>query len=520
MGKSQEARSLREQIRVVKGVSLACSAARAGLSPRATKDMSETPPPPNAGQRILNVVIGVCRATVESLPGRLLLFTLGFVMLAQLLIFLPLAAQFRTNWLSDQAETAFIATLAADVAQGGTLGDMEVSELLEASDAVAVARVTEGRNELVLYGGPIDAPLIEADLRVEGWWTSIGSAARTFTVSHERYIRIIANPQARPGDIIDVIVPEAPLKSALLAYSVDLIQLSLFIAIVTGALLYVTLLYAFVRPMRQLAASMARFQQDPMDPGRAIQPEKRKDEIGQAQRALAAMQEDVRASMKQRERLAALGEAMAKINHDLRNVLATAQLVSDRLVSFEDDRVRKMGARMVRAVGRGIRLTEATLEYGRAEESPPQTMRLNLRVALDEAAADAMATEGEGKWVSDVAEGTAIDADPDHVHRIFLNLFRNGIQAMTLAERDIHLSVSATPDDGFMRIEVADGGPGLPSKAQENLFQPFTSSTRREGTGLGLTTARELARAHGGDIVLVRTGEDGTVFAVTLPGVG
>ncbi|MBI1235122.1 MAG: HAMP domain-containing protein [Alphaproteobacteria bacterium] len=479
--------------------------------------MTKLSPPLRAAQRLRNVVIGVCRATVESLPGRLLLFTLGFVMLAQMLIFLPLAAQFRTNWLSDQAETAFIAALAADVARGGTLGDMEVSELLEASDAVAVARVTEGRNELVLYGGPIDAPLIEADLRRESWSMRISSAARTFTVTDERYIRIIANPQARPDDIIDVIVPEAPLKAALLEYSVGLLQLSLFIAVVTGILLYVTLLYAFVRPMRQLAAAMARFQKDPMDPRRAIVPDTRKDEIGQAQRALAAMQEDVRAALKQRERLAALGAAMAKINHDLRNVLASAQLVSDRLVSFEDERVRKMGARMVRAVGRGIRLTEATLQYGKAEESPPQTMRLNLKLALDEAAADAMATEGEGEWVNAIADGTAIMADPDHVHRIFLNLFRNALQAMTMVGGDIRLSVSAGAEDGYMRIEIADAGPGLPQKARDNLFQPFTSSTRREGTGLGLTTARELARAHGGDIVLVRTGEDGTVFAVTLP---
>jgi signal transduction histidine kinase len=479
--------------------------------------MIETPPPPPVTQRFVRVVVGICRATVESLPGRLLLFTLGFVMLAQLLIFLPLAAQFRTNWLSDQAETAFIAALAADVAAGGTLGDMEVSQLLEASDAVAVARVTEGRNELVLYGGPIDAPLIEADLRREDWLTRISSAARTFVVSDERYIRIIANPQARPEDIIDVIVPEAPLKAALLDYSVGLIQLSLFIAIVTGILLYVTLLYAFVRPMRQLAAAMARFQKDPMDPKRSIQPENRKDEIGQAQRALAAMQDDVRASLKQRERLAALGAAMAKINHDLRNVLATAQLVSDRLVSFEDDRVRKMGARMVRAVGRGIRLTEATLQYGRAEESPPQTMRLNLCLALDEAAADAMATEGEGEWCNEITDGTAIEADPDHVHRIFLNLFRNGLQAMTMVGGEMRLSVTCRMADDFVEIEVTDVGPGLPAKAQENLFQPFTSSTRREGTGLGLTTARELARAHGGDIVLVRTGEDGTVFMVRLP---
>jgi signal transduction histidine kinase len=479
--------------------------------------MTATPPSPPAAQRLKDVVIGACRAVFESLPGRLLLFTLVFVMLAQLLIFLPLAAQFRTNWLADQAETAFIAALAADVAEGGTLGDMEVSELLEASDAVAVARVTQGRNELVLYGGPIDAPLIEADLRRQGWWTRIIAAARTFTVGEERFVRIIANPQARPDDIIDVIVPEAALREDLLAYSASLFQLSLFIAIVTGILLYVVLLYAFVRPMRQLSAAMARFQRDPMDPANAFKPDRRHDEIGVAQRALAEMQDDVRTALKQRERLAALGEAVSKINHDLRNVLAAAQLVSDRLVSFEDERVRKMGARMVRAIGRGIRLTEATLQYGKAEESPPQPMRLNLVVALNEAAADAMATEGEGEWVNGIADGTAIMADPDHVHRIFLNLFRNALQAMTMVGGEIRLAVRAGTSGGFVRIEVEDAGPGLPAKAQENLFQPFTSSTRREGTGLGLTTARELARAHGGDVVLVRTGADGTVFAVTLP---
>ncbi|WP_421792817.1 sensor histidine kinase [Hyphobacterium sp.] len=481
--------------------------------------MNETPLSPPATQRLQLAVIGACRAIFESLPGRLLLFTLVFVMLAQLLIFLPLAAQFRTNWLSEQAETAFIAALAADVAAGGTLGEMEVSELLEASDAVAVARVTEGRNELVLYGGPIDAPLIEADLRNESWPARISAAAQTFMVREERYLRIIANPAPRPDDIIDVIVPETAMREDLIAYSATLFQLSFFIAIVTGILLYVTLLYAFVRPMRRLAAAMARFQRDPLNPASSITPQARRDEIGVAQRALAEMQEDVRSSMKQRERLAALGAAVSKINHDLRNVLAAAQLVSDRLVSFEDERVRKMGARMVRAVGRGIRLTEATLQYGRAEESPPQTMRLNLRVALDEAAADAMATDssGEGDWINEIGEDVALEADPDHVHRIFLNLFRNALQAMTAAGGMVRLAVSAEPADGFVSIQVADAGPGLPAKAQENLFQPFTSSTRREGTGLGLTTARELARAHGGDVVLVRTGEDGTVFAVTLP---
>lgn len=69
-----------------------------------------------------------------------------------------------------------------------------------------------------------------------------------------------------------------------------------------------------------------------------------------------------------------------------------------------------------------------------------------------------------------------------------------------------------------MVIEVCDNGPGLPPRAVENLFRPFAGSARAGGTGLGLAIARELMRAHGGDMELQRTGADGTVFPLRLSG--
>lgn len=457
------------------------------------------------------------RAVLESLPGRLLLFIIVFVMIAQMLIFLPLASSFRSSWLAERAQAAHIAALSADVAGGESLGQEAVRQLLSGADAVAVARVTGGRNELVLYGGPIEGPLIDVDRRGANWIRDIAETAGTFLSAEGRFLRIIAEPMSAPGDVIDVIVPEAPLKRELADYSAGLFWLSAFIAIVTGALIYVTLFYMFVRPMRKLTRAMARFQRDPDNPALGIRPSGRRDEIGQAEVALAAMQDDVRQSLKQRERLAALGSAVAKINHDLRNVLASAQLVSDRLASSDEPRTRTMGERLVRAVGRGVRLCEETLRFGRSEESAPDLRTVSLKIALDEAAADAMAAEGAAQWLNSVSPDETIQADPDQLHRIFLNLFRNALQAMEAVENAASISVTAEADGDYIAIHVADTGSGIPSKIHDRLFQAFSGSTRKGGTGLGLSSARELARAHGGDLELVSTSDAGSVFAVKLP---
>ena len=66
-------------------------------------------------------------------------------------------------------------------------------------------------------------------------------------------------------------------------------------------------------------------------------------------------------------------------------------------------------------------------------------------------------------------------------------------------------------------IDVTDNGPGIAEPVQDKLFQPFATATREGGSGLGLTIARDLARAHGGDITLVETGPGGTRFRVDIP---
>jgi signal transduction histidine kinase len=105
-----------------------------------------------------------------------------------------------------------------------------------------------------------------------------------------------------------------------------------------------------------------------------------------------------------------------------------------------------------------------------------------------------------------------IEADRDQLYRVFMNLARNAVEAG--AHR---LSFSAMCEGRMLIVEVADDGPGLAPKARENLFRPFFGSARPGGSGLGLAIARELVRAHGGELTLASSTGAGTVFHLTLP---
>lgn len=451
---------------------------------------------------------------VRSLPGKLLIFSVLFVLVAEVMIFFPSASNFRTEWLMLRAESAHLAALAAETADSGGLSEDQVRELLAGANAVAVARVYGGFNELVLGGDAGDREIVVADLTRETLIDRHRALWSTMLTTEDRYLRIVATPRTRPDEQISVILPEAGLREDLLAFSARIAGLSLFIAGVTGVLLYLVLMFMFVRPMRRLALAIMAFQKDPGNPALDFTPSRRGDEIGEAEAALAAMQGDVRAAFRQRERLAALGGAVARINHDLRNVLASAQLISDRLAMSADERVANMGARLVRAIDRGVRLCEDTLTFGRSQERAPVLAPVNLRHALEEAAGDAMAAPGKAEWDNQVSEFCTVMADPDHVHRIFLNLFRNAVQVM--GPQGVLRASVALGKDGQAVIAVSDTGPGVPDQVRETLFEPFGRTGAKGGSGLGLSIARELARAMGGDVRLARSSAAGAVFEVSL----
>jgi len=308
------------------------------------------------------------------------------------------------------------------------------------------------------------------------------------------------------------------------AFAARILGLSIFISVITAALVFVSLNWLMVRPMRRITQSMLAFRQNSEDTTRIMRPWARRDEIGAASRELAAMQRDLHGALRQKTRLAALGTAVSKISHDLRNILATAQLVSDRLAASADPEVRRSTPVVLRAIDRAINLCEQTLRYGRAEDPVPVPEPVKLSKLVDDVGSSLGLTENSSvAWHNTVDGGLTIRADREQMFRVLLNLGRNAVEAILARRRSMsgappgEIHVRAARRKGRVRIAIVDNGPGLPPAARERPFEPFAGAARNGGVGLGLSIARDIMRAHGGDVHLRSSGADGTVFELELP---
>jgi signal transduction histidine kinase len=270
-----------------------------------------------------------------------------------------------------------------------------------------------------------------------------------------------------------------------------------------------------VRPIVQLTNAMMRFRESPEDETTTIHATGRTDEIGLAQRELLAMQTELRAALRQKTRLATLGAAVAKINHDLRNTLAIAMLASDRLTDIDDPVVKRVTPRLYNAIDRAVALCGQTLDFIR-HDGPvlrPTVFRLADLVAELDAASRESETPGHGlERVNGHGLDIDIKADREQLYRALSNLAVNAGEAGART-----LRIDARRDRDRVLIDIVDDGAGIPPRARERLFQPFSGSTRDGGTGLGLVIAREIINVHGGELTLMETGEHGTSFRIDLP---
>jgi signal transduction histidine kinase len=333
-------------------------------------------------------------------------------------------------------------------------------------------------------------------------------------------IRVIGPPPGG-GQFIEVVIDEAPLRQAMYVFSRNLLLVSLAIAILTAALVYLALHFLFVRPMRRLTENLVGFHENPESPARIIVPSNRSDEIGVAERELSDMQRDLVSMLHQKSRLAALGLAVSKINHDLRNLLASSQLLSDQLASVPDPRVQRFAPKLMRSLERAIAFCQSTLSYGRAQEAAPDRRMILIEPVVGEVRESAgLAADASVTWISAIERGLMIDADPDQLFRVLLNLVRNAAQALeTLPRGDaaaMQIRITGRREGAVAIIEVSDTGPGIPPRTREHLFEAFQTSGRPGGSGLGLAIAAELVRAHGGEIHLVE-GTIGAMFRITIP---
>ena len=453
----------------------------------------------------------------NTLSGRFLLLTLAFVMLAEVLIFVPSMARFRADFLLSRLKEAQIAAISQLAADNSLSPDLE-AELLK---NVGVYNVVLRRNEVrqLLLSSSIPSPIAATfDLREAGPLQLIGDAMAVLVQPDDRVIRVIGSPVQAGGTLIEITLQSAPLRAAMLDYGLRILVLSALISGVTAVLLFIAVRRLLVMPIRRVVRHMQAYAEAPEDIRRFITPQARVVELRVAEEALQSLQTQLTGALRQKERLAQLGSAVAKISHDLRNILTTAQLFADRIEGSNDPLVARSAPKLVNSIARAANLCEATLAFGKAEEAPPRLTRLALRPLIEEMAeGERLYEPGLVSGLIDVPPGLTIRADGEQLHRVLTNLVRNARQAIESMGKPGTIEISAGESDLDWWIRVGDSGPGLPPKARDHLFAAFQGGARQGGTGLGLAISAELVKGHGGRLELLKSDSEGTEFMIRLP---
>ena len=456
-----------------------------------------------------------------GLSSKLLLLTVAFVMIGEILIFVPSIANFRTNWLANKLATARVASVAISTTDEVPMS-LEAT-LVRLTGALALAIQNDDRRRMIFRTSGLVPPDYEVRLGDMRPFNAIVESFETL-FNGDRVMRVIDRPI--DGEVaLEMIVREDALRDAMLTFGRNILLLSLIISVLTATLVYLSLRWMFVRPMVRMSKNMQAFSDNPENTAHIITPSARRDEIGEAETRLRDMQHQLSKTLNQQRRLADLGLAVSKINHDLRNILASAQLFSDRLSNLPDPTVQRFAPKLIASLDRAIGYTRSVLSYSRPQEAPPERRTFDLHKLVDEVGdVLGLGFNETVRWENRIRPGTLAHADPDQLFRVVMNLCRNSVQALEAeasaskepADPPHCIEVGSAVADRTLMILISDNGPGVPERARENLFKAFQGSVRPGGTGLGLPIAAELVRAHGGTIALEEK-DGGAHFRITLP---
>ena len=467
-------------------------------------------------------------AARNVMPGRfsglsikLIVTIIAVILTVEVVVYLPSVASFRANWLNDRMRVGMVAARVLDaVPDVPALPRSLTDRLLTSAGANAIVYRREGQSQLIELAEPITPDrVVTADIRESNPVALIVGALDTLFAGPGRTLRIVGEGDVDES-LLEVLMPERPLRQDLLDYSRDIVLVSFIIAALTAVALYLMVSRLFIYPVRRLTANMLAFRQAPENASLILTPSGRHDEIGIAERELAAMEADLFSMLRQRQHLADLGLAVAKINHDLRNTLTSAQLLSDQVATLDDPKVQRLAPRLVTTLDKAIGFAQSVLDYGRESAALPVLAPVALLGLVEDAAFDArLVGHPTISFRNEAPEGLRLRVDQAQFSRVLVNLLKNAREALEAAGAKVEAPqvsvLTEEREDGFV-VAVSDNGPGLPPRARDNLFVAFEGSARAGGTGLGLAIAREIVEAHGGRLALAEQAR-GTRFEITLP---
>lgn len=467
----------------------------------------------------------------RSLSSKLLALTVLFVLLAEMIFLVPSISKQRLDWLNARIEAAYLVGLALDAPGGEMISNDVAEQLFATANILGVTLDRDGARMLIMTPKltPDQARVMRfVNLDYKMPQRHIADAWATLFSQGDHSIRVVGRPKYAAEGYVDMFISQAALRGDLAIYARNVLLVSLVISCVTAALVYWSLDRIIVQPMRKLTLNMLLFEENPEDERALLVASERKDEIGGAERSLASLERRTQKLLNERRRLAALGAGISKISHDLRNILASAQLMSDRLAKSEDPRVRKLAPRLIASLNRAITLSRDTLSYARLEPDALKLETIKIAALVDDVFDDTASINV--KMINEIGEDVAIRADATQLYRALFNLVRNAVDALsppdeqnsaageniTPSESGV-IIVSAQISAGGAVISIADNGPGVPDAARAHLFEPFKGSFKPGGSGLGVAIAYEIARAHGGDLKLSKNDSTGATFELTLP---
>jgi signal transduction histidine kinase len=452
-----------------------------------------------------------------GLSWRILGLVIVAVMTAEVLIFLPSIARFRMVYLEQLIESGTLAALALDATPDNMVTEEVKRALLNNARVDTVVLVEPNKPKRALMTIEPRPSMPSYNLKEDSVLTLIWDALGAMAHDGARYIRVGGESMRLPKAMVWIVIDELPMRIAMYGYATRILVLSIIIALFTAALLYLALRWLVILPLQDLSADMTAFRRAPEEPDRERPPTRRNDEIGVVDREFQNLQRELRASLRQKSRLAEIGAATNKINHDLRNMLSTARLLSDRLASSDDQRTRSLAPTILNTIDRAARLASDAIEYVR-DRPTPRLAAVELADLVDEVGV-VLQEHGEDTtpnvvrhWANRIASDQQVRGDRDLLYRVFLNLGRNAFEAGAT-----EVTVSSCTAGTKLLVDVGDNGPGVPQEVAAQIFRPFVTGGRAGGAGLGLAIARDLVRLHGGDIALPETSADGSIFRFTLP---
>ncbi len=483
-------------------------------------------------QSLVTSLISIIPGVRRSLSTQLLMLTILVVLITEIIIMIPSVAHQHTSWLRMRTEATYLVGLALNDLQETAVNDGMVEKILMSANITGVTLQTGNAQTVILASGvtvldyddihDIDLDQYNRfDMIIDAWKTIAGGGAKL--------IRVVDHTTLQNSRIQDLILSRSQLRQSLRSYALNILALSLLISCITALFVYWSLNNLIIKPVRNMRENMLQFEADPENPDTVLLPSTRMDEIGDAERDLNMLEQRLQTLLNERRRLAALGAGISKISHDLRNILASAQLMSDRLVKSDDPRVKKLSPRLVDALDRAIILSRETLNYGRISPEILNRETIKLHDLINDIFDDTASMHVT--MTNQVPEETIVKIDRTQFHRGVTNIIRNSVEALlpdgvenTDADSfepgqttDKTINVTAENHGGSTIIEISDNGPGLPDTAKEFLYEPFKGSYKPGGSGLGIAITAEVVRAHGGQLNLIKSDNSGATFRITIP---